>query len=1238
MPILDKDDMTKIPPGSSSDTLALVLLFKDFNYHKADSTPDHILKKRLPYYSSNIIYTSTSTTIIEHINVMQDNRNLNRINKPDIPVTLPLFKDDFISAIAPFDISLPTENFCVWGWFRKPWERQDRLLSFLHDQCITGNNIDVYLYNQYLRQIYKAKLLYVHFIEGLDTVELPNSWARFCPDYYKHRDHKCGAYFAISIDYSTETKSSNEDNPHYPYFNNTIKTANYIRPTLITYNHIESNFYLDSISFEYLFKHHPTIISPPQNTIDTCLELADSITSLNKLKATEQTIFLLRDTPLINACINAITNPPNKDDFIFYIDNMNSSSISNLFINHFSRDNWQYLYYNNDIIQLVAHKLNHIIEYDLLLVAYLIGISELFSNEKNSPLTASEKLYIEWLFCDSYTQKRKLATKIFSSVWSHFSTRYHLSSLDSYFNNMDALEEITFSTKYKLDNKFYRDHLNHNVRCSIAAVLLSSYFRPKDRSTLISSFLSGLFHDLAHSLSSYQHTIDTIYNSLHNLNFLKADSIRSIVNKDKLTFYIKFLSIISSMKDLKDNYSQLNDFLEGHSIINIIDNNILFEEFFSALNEDHSLLSAAVIFNSSISNYLESSDNIDSIRYSNAFHQLLNDFEDESRGALIEYLSILQSISLHDRTNSDFYSPNIDSTFLLPQPISLKEFPVATILCICDDLQEWGRPIGDINEQLINNSYININDNNIEAFYEFNVTTIDNSDVNFSNHEFNISKIRNINNLKDNNSNNFLVTIKNNFTRKLYLHNITSRNFRIKFINDLTNKPKHWPTASVYGKDVYTRNNNQLLFVLSNHNGNTPFLFSDIIMIDTDKLGDKNKQLLKDIVNLSVDSIRYTKDQVIYYTNRGIIYCDITNYTVATIDKAGSTFRKKEHANPMVFLLRMDCINIEALDDIYFSKYAKKHITPHPHFIDLDWRFSKNAIDNILSYINVISDEDTVIGYLGCPSLALYHSDRVSKFNDWQLIDRGHYSLDEWVREGLINPKNLIQYDVNDKVPVNLSDKYDIIIMDPPWYEEYYVNFWARALEMLKTKGIIGVAEYPGYVQSKMFTMNAARNDLLQNIGRENHYGSLQISYDTPPFESKLNLDAEFTHEGLEAYRPTYMDFYRLNKKCEVSDKIKVLPNINLRTALSINKNSYLILRNNYKELLKKNKTFILYQKKDLHRITQEDEIVFGMSCYNTIIEVCNSDVRHKGTKINVSNIEDILQKVEEYEKKKNLY
>ncbi len=163
---------------------------------------------------------------------------------------------------------------------------------------------------------------------------------------------------------------------------------------------------------------------------------------------------------------------------------------------------------------------------------------------------------------------------------------------------------------------------------------------------------------------------------------------------------------------------------------------------------------------------------------------------------------------------------------------------------------------------------------------------------------------------------------------------------------------------------------------------------------------------------------------------------------------------------------------------------------PEPNPIDYEWRFTKKTSENIS---NIIKNKELTIGCFGVPTVfqALILEKRkyiflfdINPF--FNSLIKGNYK------------KNIIYCDLNNKLIKEYN--FDIIIMDPPWYKDYYLNWIKQAINNLKENGTLYITKIPNLVRpnakeewlyiKKFFDKNL--------IFKET---SLEITYETPFFE-----------------------------------------------------------------------------------------------------------------------------------------
>jgi len=201
-------------------------------------------------------------------------------------------------------------------------------------------------------------------------------------------------------------------------------------------------------------------------------------------------------------------------------------------------------------------------------------------------------------------------------------------------------------------------------------------------------------------------------------------------------------------------------------------------------------------------------------------------------------------------------------------------------------------------------------------------------------------------------------------------------------------------------------------------------------------------------------------------------------------------------------------------------------LSPHPHFLDFDWRFTVKTCRAILGFARHQSELlKGKICYLGCPTLALWHHQYFPDESNWDLLDRGHYALSLWVKDNEVPKGEFVTYDVFNALKAELMHQYAIVIADPPWYEPQYKIFCMRARELVKPEGIVGVTHYPKFDDRKYAEFQKIRFGSIMCELQE--FGAMEIDYHAPEFERASNLHERYEHPGLGIYRPGYIDFYQ---------------------------------------------------------------------------------------------------------------
>lgn len=192
-------------------------------------------------------------------------------------------------------------------------------------------------------------------------------------------------------------------------------------------------------------------------------------------------------------------------------------------------------------------------------------------------------------------------------------------------------------------------------------------------------------------------------------------------------------------------------------------------------------------------------------------------------------------------------------------------------------------------------------------------------------------------------------------------------------------------------------------------------------------------------------------------------------------------------------------------------------ILPVPHMLDFDWRFSFQAIKHLYQKIRTDAPKETgTIVFIGTPSLWKYCLMHLPERLHLILVD---INASKHIAGTDRNNIAAIDIDINNKPGYLRKIHADIIVMDPPWYFNYYRLFFDRANEMAQVGTLVYCIMPPKYTR---FTAEQETLDILKIIKEQ--YGMTKISYHisdvsyhTPPFEVNV-LKAH----GIECLPPNW--------------------------------------------------------------------------------------------------------------------
>ncbi len=1175
--------------------ITLLLLYKDNLAGSGEesfslTTTSNTIKKHL-LASKGIINDSGESPLA---NVVGENpENLRRVGTES---SLQQQK----SIIGNAEVSAIPEGFFVWGWWRKAGETHDKLLQYLKGRCDQKLYPHVLLYNNYLRRIYGADLYDLYFEESASTVQLPVGWMNRCPGYYSNKLHFCGCYFVLKLT-GYDSRLIGKQEPEYL---NSLE--------------ILPRFFVDDLTFDEKYLKSESVISPQDGSIQASRNIIDSHPMPLELKVTDQTIFALR----------SITQRERADKA--FRDEIDDNMISGAFMKITAQDilkalrdfepkDWSKLgglpKTLTSISKTVQAAGRNLIRFDLFVVSWIFAnedkMNNIFSYTADQTGTQkyrdAGKLLIEWALETDPADKLDKAAGLFVAIWHFISKRWTLEDISDYFKKLPEFETVAFATKYGLQNKFYRDHLNHNIRAGLLCAYLSSCVSDIDTSSeyneVMVGFLAGLFHDMAHPLASLENTVVSLQKALEELRFTVSHPLGSLVDRAKLKNSVNVVALISSLPTIS-KATLTNPFSHREALLAEADKTLLYEQMLCSMSDEHALLSATVLFECA------AEGNGKRVGGEHEGFQQGLDYVFRHPQIFRELFALIQAIALHDRRAAGQYTESKQVQPDVPRPLSFEQYRIPTLTYIADELQEWGRPIAQFGTTLVEDFGVELAGQALNCNYVVSITpeAVGTSSYCFWEHFH--AKVRTLGEVEMNKDEKFIISINIKVKQGLMLSLVRDEGFELGFPGEKESSiVVHPPGAPLLGKITVTK---ESWFLYSTHpteNGRGQELIDGFMVF---KATTENRSKIKSFLTApkSVQSVTISEDNIrITLSDDYMISGTISEYIFAPLknmDTVQETLGKKVGSAVSVLMLeKLDILpNREIIESIPMSKGL--HLSPAPHFLDLDWRFSWNAIKAILEFVKFHGEGHNVC-YLGCPSLAVYHRPVVdTSVASWMLLDKGHFGVTKWISENSIDNNCYKQYDVSFPIPQELTHKFDLVIMDPPWYEEYYKLFWTRAISLLKPGGIIGIAEYPGYKdkQDKLEKFRKIRQEKFLSPGGSLFYCSLEISYSPPPFEQSWKKDVDYTHPALNAYRPTFMDFYKVatpQADNEGITDVKQISQDHFPRSVKLDNLHYVRLRKSIDYAVQGKIEF--QTRETMDRYQEDDKSILGWTTRNTIIK-----------------------------------
>jgi hypothetical protein len=194
-------------------------------------------------------------------------------------------------------------------------------------------------------------------------------------------------------------------------------------------------------------------------------------------------------------------------------------------------------------------------------------------------------------------------------------------------------------------------------------------------------------------------------------------------------------------------------------------------------------------------------------------------------------------------------------------------------------------------------------------------------------------------------------------------------------------------------------------------------------------------------------------------------------------------------------------ISTHSLKKKYYGFKEVNNIIPESNPTNYDWRFDNTTIKKIVSLVK--SKKHKRIALFGTPSLFI----PLTKITKDVIL----YDINEPLKAHFDNDNRIVLVDLN-SFNFKGTNLFDCIIMDPPWYLDYYKIWLQKGNSILKLNGEILITLFQDMLRPKAKTELKTINSIATKIG------SLQVvqdyvTYITPLFEKEL-----FNFENIPCY------------------------------------------------------------------------------------------------------------------------
>jgi hypothetical protein len=901
-----------------------------------------------------------------------------------------------------------------------------------------------------------------------------------------------------------------------------------------------SSLFIDSSSFDSQDSTSPSVIPAPGDVATKFKSMIDRPPTRANLRTVELTMFLLRSIPKREETAALLTTPSTTDEMLAKAFSETAWSDLLHVLRAAHADAWSRLMTCTLALSAIGDKArddrSRLTRFDFELFASAVSSEGLgfIITSTQSPTGFSDlgaKL-LAWLTEPREREARIAAAEVFKAAWKVAGVRFSLAQLpEGYFDALPALEAISNAVKHELGKKFYRDHLSHNVRAALLAAHLVAHYPSPDKlggtSSLV-GFFAGLFHDLALPVTAFPDTIGGIATALSQaqkpgLQPASSRGLPAIIDRSELKKSLSYVAMLASVKNLPEALltESFRPWEGTAKVLDLVDGEILLEEMLCATSDEHALVSSALMFDYAVRG-IGSTAGYD---FDTGVRSLLSNLTGSAATASgREFASILQAMALHDRRAAAEHHGVTEPPVGTPKALYFGGFALPALVSIADELQEWGRTIGKLNEVGATDAHISIERPEIRTEFQLSESAEIFAEVPFSMLEYCIGKLRTIGRFKweDGRSLDLRLTLSH-LTAFEARYLLSGPDFRIHFIGpfeqlslgaDDHHEERRETVAGLRGMEVIAL-------------GATGTLRKrDILLV---RGGEAELTRLRQrcqvgltLKTLSVSRGHFALTFACGYElsgKPGVYYFGEVGDTSTPTDRLPIRQRA-------AVIEISDAVDNAQLIGSDLKNEAEPQGQPYGHFLDFDWRFTARTCRALVQFAHERAVETRrEICYLGCPSLALWHQKIFPDDKNWLLLDRGHFAVDRWLNAADIPKARFKTYNVFDTPAATFRRRFGLVLTDPPWYDPHYETFCRRADALLAPGGILGVTYYPRSLDESKFE----RFQAIVFRGAIRYlrpFGAVEIDYLAPEFEKPTDIYRRYEHPSLGIYRPGFMDFY----------------------------------------------------------------------------------------------------------------